>query len=216
MRATGQQPYLLDSIPTQQPIALADLYAYLKLNQTREDGLLKTIIGSATTFAEKYMNKELITKDYTTYRDVFGDYAENPNYRGYPAYSGCSGQSIIPIVIRKSPLISITEISYLVDGEFVVIDSSKYRIVFKTSYSEIIPTTNNSWPTPANTQQAIKIKFKAGMGEPKDIPSDIKEALLQSCADMYVNRGDDTQRFGSTGLPEFSKRIYMQNRLINF
>lgn len=214
--ATGAQPYELETQPTQYPVSVADLRNFLKLNHDRENNLLSQLIATATKQCEDYTKKDFIAKDYITYRDQFGDMGDQPNYVGSPPTQGYYWASVAPIVLRKSPLISITEITYLVDGAETTLDPLTYRIVKKGAYSQIIPTTNNVWATADNVQQAITIKFKAGYGDPKDVPSDIKSAIMQICADLYTNRGDDSgNRFGDP-MPQAAKRILNSYVIPNF
>ena len=204
--ATGAQPYELENPVTQWPVALNDLRAYLKINNNREDNLLKGLIESATSVAEAYTKKDFITKDYITYRDVFGDLGEKPLSVGYPPVVPYNFISAAPIVLRKSPLVSITEISYLLDGVVTVLDPSAYRIIKKAAYSQIIPT-GQYWPTADFTQQSITIKFKAGYGEDaKGTPAEIKTAISEVAANYYVNRGDFSDE--TKAIPETAKAIF--------
>ena len=204
--ATGAQPYELENAVTKWPVLLADLRAFLKINNNREDDLLKALIESATGDAEAYSKKDFITKDYITYRDIFGDFGEKPLSVGYPAVVPYNFNSAAPIVLRKSPLVSITEISYLLNDVVTVLDDSTYRIVKKSAYSQIIPTGGLYWPTADFTQQAITIKFKAGYGlDSKQTPADIKTAIMQIAANYYVNRGDFSDE--TKVMPETARAI---------
>ena len=127
-------------------------------------------------------------KRFITYRDIFGDYADSPSYCGYPSYAvpNSLGSLNQPIAIRRTPLQTIEEISYVdPDGDTIIMDSADYYIVNKDAWSLVFPTTE--WPAIKEIQQGITITFTAGY---LALPPNLKIALLDHCANAYMNRGD--------------------------
>jgi hypothetical protein len=207
--ATGSQPYELVTAPKIFPISLSDAKNYLKITTNADDNLINMMIRAATKSAESYTKRDFITKSYTTYRDIFGDYNENPLVIGYPSSVPYGLMSAAPIVLRKSPLVEIDSISYLSDGDTVVLDDTYYRVIKKNSYSQIVPTSGRFWPVADYEQQAVTIVFSAGYGESADlIPADIKDAILQMVANYYVNRGDFSDE--SKSIPAIARTILNQ------
>ena len=192
IRSTGAQPYVfVDDVGT-LPVTALELAYWLKM--TDEDmivastDILRSIIAGCTYEAEALVKRLFFEKRFITYRDVFGDYGDSPDYGYYPAYAlpNNSGTLNQPIVIRRSPLQTVEEISYVdTDGATIVMDEADYYIVQKDAYSMIFPTT--SWPQIKPIQQGIKITFTAGY---TTLPPNLKIALLDHCANAFMNRGD--------------------------
>lgn len=192
IRSTGAQPYVFVDDIGLLPITVLELASWLKM--TDEDmivastDILRMIIAGCTYEAELLTKRLFFEKRFITYRDVFGDYADNPNYSGYPAYAVPNqlGGLNQPISIRRTPLQAIEEISYVdPDGNTVTMDEADYYIVQKDAYSLIFPTTE--WAQIKEIQQGIKITFTAGY---TTLPPNLKIALLDHCANAFMNRGD--------------------------
>lgn len=173
-------------------VSLANVKAWLKIPSTltADDALLTYLIKAATGYFEKITGRDLLTKTYRTYLDSF------PVVDGLYYYSGVS--PLLPqyqdngIILRRSPLGSITSIKYYLDGVLVTWDSLNYYTTVSTDYSEIYLVDNANFPTDVDIRrQAIEILFTAGFGaDDTYIPFDIQQAVMRFISYLYDNRGD--------------------------
>lgn len=215
MRSIGAQPYLWQADIGVMPVPASALADWLKMTDPAQISAavpsLQLILRGCTADAELYTKRTFYNKRFITYRDVFGDNGENPNYFGNPNYfAQPCGQNNTPICIRRTPLNTIEEITYLdVDGVWQVMDSADYRIVVSNDFSLIAPTTY--WPQSKNIQQAIKITFTAGY---LVLPANLYEALLVHTANAYMNRGDCGCECKNA--PSESQAAYRQMRILDF
>lgn len=189
--------YNVTTAAANQPLQLDTVKTYLKISLTdkTQDDLLNIYIDAATDFAEKYMNRDLINKTYTTFRDDFNDCFE----------------------LRRSRVSSIASIKYLISDVLTTVATTVYGFTDVTDYSDIFLEEDQEWPTDVDdVLQAVEIIFIAGYGATdSSIPADIKIALLSHIAFMYENRGDCDLSGMKGNLPVTARNIYNSNRLIN-
>jgi hypothetical protein len=184
--------YLLVTPAAGLAVSLANVKDWLKIPTTLsiDDSLITHLIKSATGYFEKITGRDLLTKTYKTYLDSF------PITDGLYYYSGVS--PLLPqyqdngIVLRKSPLGSVSSIQYYADGVLTTWASLNYYTTVNTDYSGIYLVQNKSFPTDVDVRkQAVVINFTAGYGvDDTFIPEDIQQALLRFISFLYDNRGD--------------------------
>ena len=206
--------------PAELPVTLAEFKMHANITHDLLDSLLLMYIGAATTYAENYTRRDLITRTYVTYRDFFPSPGLNEGY-----YSGGripSGQGSnqtagnVGFELRRSPLQSITEITYTnVLNAVDTVPVEDYYNTLEEDYSEVLSSEYNSWPQDSiNRQQSISITFKTGIGDTEaDIPSCWKIAIMEHVMSMYANRGD-CSGCGDM-VPSGSKSLYSQKRILN-
>lgn len=190
------------------PLDITFVRNYLKIDTADDDDLIMLLIGAATDFAEMYTRRTFISTRYQTYRNCFP--------------SGCCG-----IQLQQSPFLGIDEFAYLnTENVWTDVDPTIYYVTDEPAYVSILLDDGKSYPSYSmisRRRQAIQILFRAGYGlSPDDVPLDIKDALLQLIADMYVNRGDCTptsRRAASCSCSSFltgaSKDILNQHRIMS-
>lgn len=194
------------------PVTVAEMGEHLRLDSdvlTAETALLTAMIKSATRIAENWTKRTLVVSTYTAYLDYFYPCAE--------------------YTIRRGPLISIESIEYYIDDVLTEWANTNYRITVSDDFSKLVAV--DSWPTDVDDrEQAIKISFTAGYPDDttpdpdaSTVYQDIKEAIKQHVASMWTKRGDCSQdmigtrgtAIASGSLPQFSKMVYNQNRILD-
>ena len=131
--------------------------------------------------------------------------------------------------IRRGPLISADKIEYYVDDILITLDQSEYYSTESPDFAKVIAI--DSWPTNADDRrQAIVVNFTAGYGDNEtpdpdesSVPCDLKEAIKQHVAALYMNRGDClpqnsglSQRGAvNTAIPVYTRMVYEQYRIID-
>lgn len=164
--------YNITTQPLVKAVDMPIVSQFLKLNDLDDDEetLLNMLIDSATQMAELYTGRDFVNKGYTTYRDNFCD-----------------------MLIRRSKVVSIDSIQYLLNGVWTTVDPSVYAVQDVNDYPYIYLQQNQSWPSQVDCiTQAVKIMFTSGYGDctGSNIPAALKTGLLMHINSMYNNRAD--------------------------
>lgn len=218
--------------PAEFPVTLEMVKEFLKLDPSddSQDDLLNMFIGAATIYAEKLTKRDFIERTYETFRDFFPRAGQNEGY--YPfglVPSGASGISYygdnVGYEIRRSPLVSVTDIAYTDSNQMgQTVASTVYYNTVETDYSEVLTVTGQCWPDDALRQmQNIKITFIAGMAPDAAtflaLHPNLVNALLMHIAKMYENRGDCSEASCAcacaTTAPSAAHGMYLQCQIIN-
>lgn len=209
------QPYKV--IPLESPlvtfsaVSVADFKVWAKVSGAAEDALIQGIINGVTLEVEKYTKREITLKAFQTFRNNFGDVNETPIRD--PVYFAEA-----PVTLRRTPLQSITSISYLSSGVMVALDLDDIDIVEGADFSSFIPAFGKTWVFPDRRPQAVAIEFTAGYPSAASVPADLKNALLAHITSVYQNRGD-CDSGGSCSCkfaPGQSMAVYNQYRINDF
>lgn len=166
--------YFVNTAPANSVLALQDVKDFLRIDFNDDDAIVTRISEAVVQLCEAHTRKTLLKTSFVTYRDEFED----------------------ALSLRKSPYNADDDVvvEYLVSGvwtpltintDFIVINSMRYAYLY----------TQTSWPTEVdNRPQAIRITFSAGYGDlGVDVPSGLRQAMLEHCAFLYENRGDDSK-----------------------
>lgn len=211
--ATGQQIYDVIVSAASSPISVSELKLFAKISGTGEDALLQQIIDGVTLEAERYTKRVFVQRTFRTWRDSLGDFGESPAYVCAPPMRSPYAQSSAPVVLRRSPLISVSSVKYYSAGVLTTMNADLYQVVKKPAFSMIAPLSE--WVTVDNRFQAVEIDFVAGYAT---VPADIKNALLAHATSVYQNRGDcDTGGSCSCSFaPSVALAVYQQYRIVDF
>lgn len=165
--------YKVNTAPISEPFTTAYIKTWLKIpsSVTVEDTLLADMIISARQWAEKGSGRALLTQTIEEYWDCF--------------------PSCGVLKLSLAPVQSITSVSYLVNGSYVVWNSANYNTDIVSEPCRITPKTIASFPTyDLNTPNAVKVVYVAGNATAADISGTTKDAMLQRIAFLYENRED--------------------------
>lgn len=157
--------YLLAG-PAAEPVSLAEAKAFLKVDDTAEDGLISTLIGAARLHVEGVTGKALLAQSW---RMVLDDWPEGGVVR-------------LPV----SPLVSVTGIAAIDES------GGSHDIALAQFLSEpdrlIVPPVVVGMPA-LRLRQGLEIDYVAGFGtEPEDVPADLRQALLGLVAHWFEHR----------------------------
>lgn len=162
----------LITAPTEEPITLADAKLHMRVDFDIDDPLIESYITASRQWAELgFTKRAFVTQTWDFYLDAFpvGTIIEVP----YP------------------PLQSVTEIVYTDEnGTDTTFPPSQYVVDTISEPGRISLAANvYCWPTvclqPIN---GVRIRFVAGYGAAKDVPRQIRNALLLLVADLYEHR----------------------------
>lgn len=193
------QPYFQLTDPQQLAVDVRDLKEHLRLPNgcSGIDSSLQLIICAVHNFAESYTGRVFIQNEFETFRDFF---------------TPC-------IVLRKSPFIGIINFQYLVDGIFIDVPTDIFYVVRSNGFNRIERVPGKEWPKDIDhIKQSVRIEFTAGYGIlTREVPCDIRMALLNHAARIYTDRGDcidgNANEAAIACLPCNSKLLYNSYRI---
>lgn len=152
-----------------EPVSLADMKEFMKVDLSDENDIITSMIKSARISIENYCGIGLITKTYDYYFDEASDVIKIP----LPPL-----QSVTTFVYNNTSY-SETEIS-----------SSNYKVfTFDRFEGEIIKLPTYTYPSDIPSYRAFRIRYVNGYGDvATDVPSTILEALKLTVSHWFENR----------------------------
>ena len=224
--------YKVTTPPAGLPVTLDIFKSHIKRpsGPSSEDDLLTLYLGSAVEYAEGFTRRDFIERTYQTFRDFFPRPEQNEGYYQngiIPSFTSAgvfSGDSNVGFEIRKSPLRSVVDITYIdaTGTTGVVVPSTVYYPTLEEDYSEVVANDGQDWPEDILVAlQAIQINFTCGLAadstefmanHPK-----LTVAILDHATFLWANRGDCGSGCGdgSSSVPSSSRSAYLQCRIEN-
>lgn len=167
---SANRSWRVTTSPTIEPISLAELKLFARIDGTDEDSLLNSFIESARRACENYLGRTLIEQTITLKMDYWPD---------------------TQIELPRPPLISITAVETLDESDVATVySSSNYYTIIQDDCSLLCIKQGVSVPeNTARDYGGFQIRYKAGYGSTANsVPSAIREALKFWATSMYENR----------------------------
>lgn len=156
--------------PAIEPVTLAELKEYLRIDDGSQDTVLTNLIKAARIIVEHEQKRQLITATWEHELNEF------------PAGD---------IVIPHPPLIAVTSISYEdTAGNTQTWAASNYQVDTAALRGTVSPEPGQSYPsTEADRKNAITITYTAGYGtSTTDVPEFTRLAIMMLAAHWHENR----------------------------
>lgn len=167
----------LVTAPSEYPVTLAEAKAHCRVDFTDDDTYITSLITAATTYLDyQYgiLGQALITQRWSVAVDGPAvDAEENFDHIHIP-------------IVPTQTLISIQY--YDTDEVLQTATLSDFRLVADGSWAYVRPNTGVDWPTTYDRADAITVTADCGFGDPEDVPSTIKHAMLLLICHWYENR----------------------------
>ena len=181
------------SEPSQEPITLAELKAWLKITTDDEDTLLTGLIVAARSEIESYLRKKLITQELTMVLDQW-PFSSIGDWEGNIETAIGEVATQVALKLWYPPLQSVTSITATFqDDTTQVWPAINYIVDTSTEddYGRIIIKRDATLLVNLREAVSIAIIYLAGYGDnPSDVPFAIRQAILVYSAYLYQNRGD--------------------------
>lgn len=139
---------------------VADVKAFLSIANTTDDALLQTLVTNASAFVGNYINRVLLSADYTETRNGLG--SDRMAFRQYPV----------------SAVTSVT-----VDGRSIPVAPSPHAFGYVFD-DTMLYLRNGVFPRGV---QNVAIAYTAGLAA---VPADINQATVEIVATKYKRRTD--------------------------
>ena len=161
------------TLPTQEPVTLAEAKAHLGVFTSDDDAMINSLIKAARQSVEVFTSRAICTQTVTLTLDSF------------PA----------KITLPRMPVQSITSISYIDEnGSTQGFTDFKAELTGSVDAS-ISPAYEKTFPATRSESSAVSVVYVCGYGNqtdsPDTIPFPIKQAILLLVGSMYNNRENE-------------------------
>ena len=174
---------MIENISTSitEPVGLMAIKEHLRIEHNDDDGYLTAIIRAAREQAEAYISGPLPVQTYRLTLDCFPVFIE----------------------IEKTPLISVTSISY-VDGDGDTQALADFDVKKNDFKALILPIYGESFPTTEDGRNKVTIEFTAGYAV---VPQSAVHAIKLICGSLYEQREDHVTGVTASDIPWSSKAL---------
>ena len=163
---------VLISAPAEEPITLAEARLHVRADDTTDDTLISALIVAARERAEHETGRRLITQTREMVLDAFP-----------------SSSEAIQLHAECVTAQSIASIEYLNDaGSWITFGSTNYALDARSLPGYVFLASGSSWPTPADSANAVRIRVVCGYGNAASVPQTIKQWMLLQIGANYENR----------------------------
>ena len=167
--------HVLTVQPTQLPVSLDEVKAYLYVTSTDDDSLIQRTIFQAAAFLEGRYKCAIMSQTWALYCDGFYDaryWIENA------------------IQIARAPFGAVSSITYVdSDGATQTLAADQYRVAANGIYARIEPAYSVTWPTTRAVIATVTVTHTAGHSTQADVPYVVHQAVKDFCDSIYNHRG---------------------------
>lgn len=155
------------SQPATEPVTLAEVKEYLRLDGNDHDALLNSLITSCRQWCEQYQNRAYITQTWETWLDKWK----------------------FPIRLARPPLQSVTHIKYYTtDNTELTWASTQYQVDAITDPARVNLAYNITAPNDVlRPMNAIVVRYVTGYGAAADVPASVKLAIKMMIGHRFEN-----------------------------
>lgn len=206
-----RQNLALLTAPAAEPVTLAEVKGFARIDATTEDALLTTLIATAREAAELFLRRSLITQSWTLTLDMGGggldcwlpsgtyDLPVSALYGDLPRSFHLPMGKVQSVTSVKTYDTSNTESTY---------SSANYTLNSDT----LILNSTAYWPSNLRERATCVIEYVAGYGDTaSSIPQAIRTGILMHIAALYDTRG---QCEGATDMPPGAKQLMARHRVL--
>ncbi len=153
--------------PTREPVTLTEAKAHCHIDGDDHDEDLTRMIAAARSYCESWTRRQFVRATLRLHLDAF-----------------------TPVIRpRCPPLIDVQQIAYTdTDGASQTLDAADYQVDTASVPGRIVPAYGTTWPSTRAIPNAVQIDYRAGYGDPPDVPEDIKHAIRLLVAHWFSNR----------------------------
>lgn len=167
--------------PGGEPVTLAEVKAWARIDTSEDDDLLTGLIADARQHfdgKDAWFGRALMTQTWDLFLDCFPYEAEGWSYDTAPG-----------IGVPLPPLQSVTSINYIdAAGTPQLLANTEYVVDTKAEPGQILPAFGKVWPATRSTINAVTVRFVAGYGAGAAVPQPIREWIKQATAYLYEHR----------------------------
>jgi uncharacterized phiE125 gp8 family phage protein len=192
--------------PTVEPVGLAELQKWLRIDPGEDDDTLRSLEVAARRLIERTYDCALVTQTLQLTIDRFpipsSPYLWQQYSWGYwwqriPMMNLTSSwwPERAAIFVPRPPLQSINSIQYVAqDGTTQTVDPGVYTVDNRRMPGRIVPGYSKFWPFTLPSVNSVTVNYQAGYGAPVEgqipsvIPETIRQAIKVMVHDWYEDR----------------------------
>ncbi len=158
--------------PPESPVvSLEEAKAHLRVDHDDDNDYIESLVAVATVTIDGptgWLGRCLVEQTL--------------EWRG-PGFGPCDGRLPYP------PVAEIESVKYD-DGAGIeqTVPGADYRLVGQPSQPRLVLGFGASWPSARCQEEAVRVRYTAGYGDPEDVPAPIKHAILMMVSELYENR----------------------------
>lgn len=165
-------PYTINTVTpsTASPVTVQEAKEHGYFDSNLQNSVIQRQINAASRLVEIQSRRQLMQATF----DV--------KFPGFPA------NGILPM--PRFPLKSVTSVSYYdANNTSATLPSSDYVVVANSDMPGFIERGHQkTWPSVANREDAVTVRFVAGSTSVSDVPETLKQAICLTVADWFRNR----------------------------
>ena len=155
--------------PATEPVSLADLKAWLRLDGSDEDDLLASVLSAARLAVEEATGRRLVTQDWRLVLDVWPP----------------DGVLTLPL----APVQAVTALRVRdATGGATVLPASAWLLDAASEPPRLV--LPGPPPVPGRRLGGIEVDLTAGYGPASAVPEPLRMAVRLTAGCLYENRGD--------------------------
>lgn len=163
--------------PAVEPVTLTEAKAHLRVDSEADDAYIATLITAAREWVEQYLDRTLVTTQWTMRLDRFP-----PN-------------SLDPIELPRPPMVTsgaetAVSVSYTLEtGSTATVSTATYRVHRHETPGKIATVYGGTWPAGREDDNAVIVTWWAGYGASgTSVPAAIRHAMLMLVGHWYESR----------------------------
>jgi len=185
--------------PAVEPVSLLEVKQHLRVDHETDDSYIDALITAAREWAEVYLDRTLVTTQWTMRMDSFPTMArqlsEAYQDRTFIATQMNVRADIFPpdIELPRPPMSTsntTATISYLTDtGTRTTMPTDQYRVDSDSTPGVVRPLYAGTWPAHRVDQNSVVITWYAGYGDSgQSVPRQIRHAIMMLVGVWYEVR----------------------------
>jgi hypothetical protein len=176
--------------PETLPVTVAEMAAFLVIEETQDDALIQSFIYAATDQMERYLRRALITQSLRLTMDGFAvenderliQLGAGTHTASVPYLLGRTAEVDLP----RGPVQSAVITTFNRSNVSSVFDAANWFL--DTAGERVVLNEGRTWPDNLRDRAAVQIDYVAGYGAAGDVPAAIKHGIKQAVAAMYECR----------------------------
>lgn len=178
-------PLVLIEAPKAEPVLLAEVKQFMRVDDTADDGVIQSLVAAAVQHLDGrdgWLGRAFMPQTWELRLGCFPG--------GDDAMPWLSWSRQVCIEVPLSPLASVTSIKYLdaTTGTETTLATSEYTVITGDEPGRIEPAYGKVWPSARDVSEAVKVRFVAGYAKPGDIPKPLTLGIKALVAHWYENR----------------------------
>lgn len=178
--------------PSGDPVDLADLKTYLRIDTDSDNSLLEGFISAATISVEKYLNSKLMTQTWDLFLDRFPAAKMNDSLLSDGVTDGALSEYLSPMKTIDIPFPPLQSVTFFktIDDAGTEYAFTGYHVDTADQVGRVALRSSDTWPaTYLKPVNGIQIRFVCGYGGASDVPFAIKHAIMEIAGIFYNSRG---------------------------